>query len=80
MTRTVGLTRWGLGPPAGSAYASAERAEWGQAGVDAGASASGADAAAGRIPGQPSEHKGKFGTSRRMASRTKASSTTVSPS
>src|SRR6185437_6692880 len=36
--------------------------------------------AAGRIPGQPSEHKGKFGTSRRIASRTKGSSTTVSPS
>src|SRR6185437_13040814 len=39
-----------------------------------------AGSAAGRIPGQPTEHKGKFGTSRRSASRTKGSSTTVSPS
>ena len=35
---------------------------------------------AGRIPGQPSEHKGKFGTSSRIASRTNSSRTTVSPS
>src|SRR5262249_11349846 len=36
--------------------------------------------AAGPIPGHASEHKGKFGISRRIASRTNASSTTVSPS
>lgn len=42
-------------------------------------SARGADATR-PIPGHASEHKGKFGSSRRMASRTSSSRTTVSPS